>query len=122
MSVQIDFWELLLALAGLVGAFATVIWAFGSLLVKQFEKRLTEKFNAIEASRKSADEALQNDLNQLKSLEREFLEFKAELPERFVLRTDYIRGQSILEAKQDALYNRMEVVRLEIAKNQGVKS
>jgi hypothetical protein len=59
-------------------------------------------------------------LRQVKKLEREFLEFKATLPEKYVARPDYIRGQSVLEAKQDALFSKMETVRLEIAAVKGV--
>lgn len=102
-------WQLLGSIAAVLVAFAGVTWAFGKLLMGQFEKRLDAKF-----------EVMQNDLDQVKKLEREFLEFKATLPERFVARPDYIRGQSTLEAKQDALYQKMEVVRLEIAQVKGV--
>lgn len=104
MILQVEFtW-----LVGLLVAFFGAIWAFGKVLMAQFEKRLDEKFKGI-----------QKDLDQVKALEREFLEFKATLPERFVARPDYIRGQSTLEAKQDALYNMMTVVRLEIAAIKG---
>lgn len=104
MILQVEFtW-----LVGLLLAFFAAIWAFGKVLMAQFEKRLDEKFKGI-----------QKDLDQVKALEREFLEFKATLPERFVARPDYIRGQSTLEAKQDALYNMMTVVRLEIAAIKG---
>lgn len=109
MQVQIELWQLLGSIAAVLVAFAGVTWAFGKLLMGQFEKRLDAKF-----------EVMQNDLDQVKKLEREFLEFKATLPERFVARPDYIRGQSTLEAKQDALYQKMEVVRLEIAQVKGV--
>ncbi|MEW5904802.1 MAG: hypothetical protein AB1722_10730 [Pseudomonadota bacterium] len=108
MQVQIEFWQLIGAISSVLVAFAGVTWAFGKLLVTQFEKRLDTKFVTIE-----------EDLKQVKKLEREFLEFKATLPERFVARPDYIRGQSTLEAKQDALYQKMEVVRLEIAQVKG---
>lgn len=119
MQVQIDFWELLLACAGLIAAFAAVIWAFGRALIGQFEKRLAERFKAIEEARKNAGSILQQDLQTLKNMEKDFLRFQIDAPTRFVLRDDYIRGQSVLEAKQDALFNKMEVVRLEIAAVKG---
>lgn len=109
MQVQIEFWQLLGSIVAVIVAFATVTWTFGKLLMAQFEKRLDAKF-----------QVMQKDLDQVKKLEREFLEFKATLPEKFVARPDYIRGQSTLEAKQDALYQKMEVVRLEIAQVKGV--
>lgn len=118
MILQVEFtW-----LAGLLVAFIGAIWAFGKVLMAQFEKRLNERFVAIEEARRSAGAILQGDLQQLKNMERDFMKFQAELPTRFVLRDDYIRGQSVLEAKQDALFNKMEVVRLEIARVKGVQT
>ena len=43
-------------------------------------------------------------------LEKEFMRFKADLPLNYVRREDYIRGQTVIEAKLDALYNKLEVV------------
>ncbi len=122
MQVQIDFWELILAIAGLVAAFGTVVWIFGAALIRQFEKRLGERFAAIEEKRKEAGTLLQQELAELKKMEQDFVRFQIDAPDRFVLRNDYIRGQSVLEAKQDALFNKMEVVRLEVAAMRGVKT
>ena len=119
MQVQIDFWQLVLACAGLVATFASVVWMFGAALIRQFEKRLGERFAAIEQARREAGTVLQEDMKTLKNMEKEFLRFQIDAPTRFVLRDDYIRGQSVLEAKQDALFNKMEVVRLEIAAVRG---
>ena len=38
------------------------------------------------------------------------MRFKADLPLNYVRREDYIRGQTVIEAKLDALYNKLEVV------------
>ncbi|HEU0283263.1 MAG TPA: hypothetical protein VFQ99_05725 [Gallionella sp.] len=122
MPVQIELWQLMGGIAAVILAFATMIWAFGKILMSQFEKRLGERFAAIEEARRSAGESLQGELAQLRTVERDFMKFQAELPTRFVMRDDYIRGQSILEAKQDALFNKMEVVRLEIAQVKGVQT
>ena len=54
---------------------------------------------------------------RLTELEKRFLESKAELPLHYVRREDYIRGQSILEAKFDAIYNKLELLQLQGAKN-----
>ncbi|MBJ3229777.1 hypothetical protein JGB83_23460, partial [Salmonella enterica subsp. enterica serovar Stanley] len=42
--------------------------------------------------------------------EREFLEFRADLPLHYVRREDYLRGQAVLEAKLDALYSKIELI------------
>ena len=43
---------------------------------------------------------------------RELLNLKAEMPVQYVRREDYIRGQSVLEAKLDGLVIKLENVQL----------
>lgn len=124
MTVQIEFWQLvslLLAFFGFVAGGAKVL--FG-----QIDRRLDERFDALESARKAADASMQDTIRrhtdeegkaaaQLQALEREFLQFRADLPLAYVRREDYIRGQSVIEAKLDALYNKLEVVQMKGANN-----
>lgn len=112
MALQIDFWELLLALAGLIGAFAGVIWAFSKTLIRQFEKRLDERFAGIQAdiTKRAAEE--EEFSKQLRQFEKEFLLFQRDMPLQYVRREDYIRGQSVIEAKLDAVYSKLELVQM----------
>lgn len=117
MQVQIDLWELLVALAGLISAFATVVWLFSTAIVRQFEKRLDERFNDIqvdftERAAKDAEIAM-----QLRQFERDFSKFQIDMPVLYVRREDYIRGQSVIEAKLDALYSKLETVLIQGASN-----
>lgn len=116
MQVQIDLWELIGSIAAILVAFAGVTWAFGKLLMGQFEKRLDERFEAIEAARTAAGSVLKSELDQLKNIERDFLKFQAELPVQYVRKEDYIRGQTVIEAKLDAVYSKLEVVQIQGAK------
>ena len=50
--------------------------------------------------------------NQWQRIEREMLLFKAELPVHYVRREDYIRGQSVIEAKLDGLAMKLENAQL----------
>lgn len=118
--LQIEPWQLISGIAAIIVAFGSMIWLFGTVLVRQFKGQLDERFDAIETARKAAGESLWAELQQLKNVERDFLKFQADLPMRFVLRDDYVRGQSVLEAKQDALFSKMELVRMEIAQVKGV--
>lgn len=110
MTVQLELWQLITLLVAFFGA----VGAAGKILLDQIEKRLAVKFGAIEEARREGAKvweqqfaALRTQANQeaaeWRRLERDFLAFQAKLPERFVMREDYIRGQSIIEAKQDAL-------------------
>jgi hypothetical protein len=116
MQVQIDFWQLLLAIAGLVASFATVVWLFGSALIRQFEKRLGERFKGIQEDlTKRASEDMEVS-KQLRQFEKDFLKFQVDMPVLYVRREDYIRGQTVIESKLDALYSKLEVVQIQGAK------
>jgi hypothetical protein len=117
MQIQIDFWQLLLALAALIGSFASVVWAFGATLVRQFEIRLDERFAAIDEARKNTGGLLQNQLNQIQDMERSILQFKADMPIHYVRRDDYIRGQTVIESKIDAVMSRLEMVQIQVARH-----
>lgn len=116
MQVQIDFWELLLAIGSLVAAFATVLWLFSNALVRQFEKRLIERFAAIQEDlNKRANEDAEV-ARQLRQFEKDFSKFQIDMPVLYVRREDYIRGQSVIEAKLDALYSKLETVLIQGAR------
>ena len=45
---------------------------------------------------------------RLQALDRDFMQWKAELPLQYVRREDYIRNQTVIEAKLDAVALRLE--------------
>ena len=119
MTVQIEFWQLISALAALIVAFLGFAFTAGRLLLSQIDRRLDERFVAMEGTRKIAqghwDERFATVLEQAREdargwqrLERDFLEFRAELPTQYVRREDYIRNQTVIEAKLDAVALRIE--------------
>ncbi|EAA5455484.1 hypothetical protein Y819_001879 [Salmonella enterica subsp. enterica] len=97
MMLQIDFWEVI----SMALSFLGVLIAAGKMLLTQIEKRLNERFEALEAARKESETGWSR-------LEREFLEFRADMPLNYVRREDYIRGQTVIEAKLDALYSEVK--------------
>ena len=52
---------------------------------------------------------------QWQRLEREMLQLKADMPLQYVRREDYIRGQSVIEAKLDAVAVKLENAQLRVA-------
>ena len=124
MLITLELSQLItLALAFLGG-----VAGFGKILLTQFERRLIERFAEQDESRAAGQRALREILDQhlaeerknsdaLQSLERDFLRFQAELPIHYVRREDYVRGQTVIEAKLDALYNKLEIVQLKGAAN-----
>lgn len=87
-------------IAGLLLAFLGAVAGIGRWLLAQFQRRIDDRFSL-----------LAEDTKQWRAIERDLLMLRAELPQHYVRREDYIRGQSVLEAKMDALYSKMEVVR-----------
>ena len=119
MTLQVDFLWFVGMLLAFFGACATA----GKLLLGQTQKHLDEKFEAQEKARTENHAALSGRLdsiestskeeaNQWQRIERDFLRFQADLPVHYVRREDYIRGQSVIEAKLDGLATRLENVQL----------
>lgn len=124
MTIQVDFWQLVLLLVAFFGC----VGGFGKVLLGLVSKSLDEKFKAQEEARQAGALALRETIErytaqgeatakQLQKLERDFLEWKAEIPIQYVRREDYIRGQAVIEAKLDALYSELKLVQLKGVRN-----
>ena len=124
MTVHVEFWQLITLLLSFLG----FLGAAGKLLLSQIDRRLNERFQTIEKAREEGqatwratftqhldEERRETDL--LRNIEREFLRFQAELPLQYVRREDYVRGQSVIEAKLDALYSELKFVQIKGANN-----
>lgn len=123
MHVQIELWALLTFLIGLLITFLGCVFGFAKVLGGQIDKRLDEKFQAQETAREAGAKSLREHIDryialgdrtatQVTNLERDFLKWQADLPVHYVRREDYVRGQTVIEAKLDALYNKLEVVQI----------
>ena len=110
MTLQVDFWQLLGFGLTLLSGFAGIIFGAGRLIASQFQSRIDERFDVLQKAREAEAQGITN-------LERDFLRFQADLPLQYVRREDYVRGQSVIEAKLDALYNKLEVVQMKGANN-----
>ncbi len=124
MTVSLELWQVITLLLAFFGSVA----GFGKILVEQFEKRQAERFDAHDKARAEGQRAMREifdqhlneerrNANALQALERDFLRWQADLPVQYVRREDYVRGQVIIEAKLDALYNKIEIVQLKGAMN-----
>ena len=124
MKIEIEMWQLFSLAVSLVG----FVIGFGKVLLDQTEKRQSERAAAQEAAREAGLKVLRDSLQEhliderrnaqaMQELERNFLKWQAELPVHYVRREDYVRGQSVIEAKLDALYSKLELVQIKGAKN-----
>lgn len=123
MILQLDFWQLLGFCAALLSGFAALIFGAGRLIAAQFESRIEERFVVMSKANEAQEtrsterfDALQRfdvlQAQNITALERDFLRFQADLPLHYVRREDYVRGQSIVEAKLDGLATKIDNAQL----------
>ena len=124
MQITLDLWHLISLLITVLGASA----AGGKLLLAQTQRHLDHRFDVQEKARSDNHDALSGRLDRMESvareemdnwrrIERDLLALKADMPLHYVRREDYIRGQSVIEAKLDAVYSRIEVLQIKGARN-----
>lgn len=111
-----EIWQLILMLF----AFISVLGFFAKVLLRSFDQRFAAQEAARAADRKHTDElhaqnqrAITDWHDHFRGLERKLLELKADLPINYVRREDYIRGQTVLEAKMDGLALKIENIQLQ---------
>ena len=123
MNLQVDFWQLIGILAGLVstglGALIAIMKVgvaqaqkYQDAAAKQTKEQHDESQKQLLRRLDSLETANQGESNQWRKFERDFLEWKGELPNLYVRREDYIRGQTVLESKLDSLGLKLENAQL----------
>jgi len=119
MSTVLEFWPLFVAAGAIMTTFVGALWAVGKVLIKQVMARLDERFQAMEAARIEAsrhwdnkfaalEQAASDNEQEWRRVERDVLTLKADLPLHYVRREDYVRNQTVIEAKIDGLAIRLE--------------
>lgn len=104
--------ELLLALIGTAATILSGVAVIARWAVDQFEKRLDERFAAQEKARTEGSriwsERLQRMEERQERGEEKLNKLLIELPREYVRREDWVRSQSVIEAKLDSLALRIE--------------
>ena len=113
MTLQIDFWQLLGLLLSGLGA----LWGVVKMAAAQAQRHQDAAHAQLVARLESIEQASRAEAGNWQRVEREILQLKAELPLNYVRREDYVRGQTVIEAKLDALYNKLEVVQMKGVNN-----
>ena len=93
MMVEFSLWQLISILISFFGCVAGA----GKILLSQIDKRLDERF-----------ETVRTDAQNWSTVERQLYKLQAELPLHYVRREDYIRNQTVIEAKLDAVALKIE--------------
>jgi hypothetical protein len=104
----VSLYEILGAIALVVGSH----WALLKVAVSQFERRLDERFAAQEKAREEGQKSWQERVNRMESrqeeIEKDVRRILIELPREYVNRTDYVRRETVIEAKIDQLSLRIQ--------------
>lgn len=66
------------------------------------------RFQALESSRERVRKAQENNLLQHAEIEKQILQLRADLPQGYVQREDWIRFSGALEFKMDAIHRRID--------------
>ena len=103
-TIELPLWQLLSIGAGFVTAFLALL----KLLVAAIERRLDQRFAVMD----DRFEALAKDSDRLRQVELGLERLRGEMPLHYVRREDYVRNQTVLEAKLDALALKLENVQL----------
>lgn len=122
-AIQLEPWQLI----SLFIAFVSGMVAAGRMLAAQIDKRLETRFVAMEVARQESTThwdgkfaAVLADQKEgteaWRSLERDFLKFRGDLPLEYVRREDFIRNQSLIEAKLDGIALHIQNLQLQRTK------
>lgn len=86
-------------MAGLLLAFLSAIAGIGRWLLTQFQKRIDDRFTLLAEESKA-----------WRKQEIKLLELRSHISENYVRHEDYVRNQSVVEAKLDVLAARLELM------------
>lgn len=114
-TVQIELWHLVTLSLAVLGGF----WALAKVIARQFQDHLDTRFSSQDETRKANHTQLATRLDSLEQinreeaaqwqrLERELLMLKAELPQIYVRRDDFIQAIGGISSRIDNFALRME--------------
>ncbi|OTG68295.1 hypothetical protein B9T25_06330 [Acinetobacter sp. ANC 4470] len=114
MAIQLEAYQWILVLITVI---STVIGTV-KILWGRIELNLNTNFKTFQNQLEEVSKQATKSQQDVRELERKFYQFQIDLPHSYVAREDYIRGQTIIEAKLDALASKIENVQIRQGMNQ----
>jgi predicted Holliday junction resolvase-like endonuclease len=115
MTVQLELWQLITLLLAFFAAVGLAARVFLGLI----NQGLDDRFRALKEASATANSNLHEelkrqgrDIQKMQDLERQFLQFQAELPNQYVRRDDYIRSQTVIEGKIDRIVQMVSTLQI----------
>jgi hypothetical protein len=110
VKVEFELWQLITLCVTLLGLFI----GMGKLLLARFERYIETRFDIL-AEESSGWREVERDV---RTVEIDVLKLRVELAERYVNRDDYVRGQTVIEAKLDAISSELKNVQIQGARRE----
>lgn len=107
-TIELPVWQMIGTVVTLLAMFSGLV----KVLLAQMESRLEQRFSMMD----DRFEAVAKDSERLRQVELGLERLRGEMPLHYVRREDYVRNQTVLEAKLDALALRLENVQLKGAR------
>lgn len=109
MTFEFTSWQLV----SLVSLVLGTLVGFSKLMLLQTEKRLIAQFHTLNEKAGNLDGQIATLGREVQRVDRDMLKLKGELPLHYVRREDYVRNQTVIEAKLDAIALRVQNTRVE---------
>ena len=108
MAIQLETYQwvsLLITVISLVIGMIKILWG-------RIELNLNTNFKTVQSQLEEVSKQAAKSQHDVQELERKFYQFQIDLPHTYVAREDYIRSQTIIEAKLDSLASKIENIQI----------
>lgn len=108
MAIQLEAYQWISVLI----TFISIVVGTVKILWGRIELNLNTNFKTVQNQLEDVSKQAAKSQQDVRELERKFYQFQIDLPHSYVAREDYIRGQTVIEAKLDALASKLETVQI----------
>ena len=108
VAIQMDLYQWIMILIAMISTVIATI----KILWGRIETNLNNNFQVMQNRLEDVAKQSAQNHDDIRDLERKFYKFQIDLPHVYVAREDYIRGQTLIEAKLDALASKIENVQI----------
>lgn len=108
VAIQLEAYQWIMILISTIGTVVATI----KILWARIEQNLNNNFQVVQSKLEEVAKQSEQNHVDIRDLERKFYKFQIDLPHAYVAREDYIRGQTVIEAKLDALASKIENVQI----------
>jgi hypothetical protein len=118
-TVVIELWGLIGFFAMILGGFATMIWAFVKIILRQLDTRFAERDKKLESQFIERNKKLDEQAEKIAAVDRDVLLLRAELPRNYVQREDWIRFGTTIDTKLDWMREKFDSMREAMHRSRG---